>query len=120
MSTGPATDLSSLKARMRETWMAGDFGQIARFSSKAAEEFVARLNIAPGARVLDVACGTGNTAIPAARLGAQVTGVDIAPNLLAQARERAAQEQLRAEFQEGDAEQLQFPDNAFDVVLTMF
>jgi len=70
--------------------------------------------------VLDVACGTGNTAIPAARAGAVVTGVDIAPNLLVQARERAAAEGLDAKFDEGDAEQLPYADGSFDVVVSMF
>jgi SAM-dependent methyltransferase len=81
---------------MRSTWMAGDFGVIARNISGDAEAFIARLAIPAGSRVLDVACGTGNTAIPLARSGCIVTGVDIAPNLLVQARERAAAEGLSA------------------------
>jgi len=113
-------DFEQLKRRMRGTWMAGDFGQIARHSAKGAEEFVERLPISPGIRVLDVACGTGNLALPAARRGAQVTGVDIAPNLLEQARQRAAAEGLQATFEEGDAEQLPYPDARFDLVMTMF
>jgi ubiquinone/menaquinone biosynthesis C-methylase UbiE len=114
------SDFAELKAAQKAAWMAGDFGQIATFSAKAAEEFVARTPITQGTRVLDVACGTGNTAIPAARAGGVVTGIDIAPNLLEQARQRASAEQLEVTFQEGDAEQLPFPDGAFDVVLTMF
>jgi SAM-dependent methyltransferase len=113
-------DLAQLKSSMKAAWMAGDFGQIATYSTKAAEEFVARTAIMAGTRVLDVACGTGNTAIPAARAGGVVTGIDIAPNLLEQARKRAADEHLGVEFREGDAEQLAYPDAAFDVVLTMF
>ena len=70
--------------------------------------------------MLDVACGTGNTAIPAAKVGASVTGVDIATNLLEQARKRAVAEQVEIQFQEGDAEDLPFADHSFDVVLTMF
>ena len=73
-----------------------------------AENFVDRLAISVGARVLDVACGTGNIAIPAARKGAIVTGVDIAPNLIEQAIARAKKEGLKAEFREGDAEKLSF------------
>ena len=69
--------------------------------------------------MLDVACGTGNLAIPAARKGAQVTGVDIATNLLSQARARAAAQGLQIIFAEGDAEQLPFPDAQFDVVMSM-
>lgn len=113
-------DLEKVKQRMRGTWMAGDFGQIAQYSAKGAEEFVNRLAISPGMRVLDVACGTGNLAIPAARSGAQVTGVDIAPNLLEQARQRAAGQGLPATFEEGDAEQLPYPDAQFDLVISMF
>lgn len=114
------SDLNQLKQRMRGTWIAGDFGQIARYSAKGAEQFVSRLPISAGMRVLDVACGTGNLAIPAARQGAQVTGIDIAPNLLEQARQRAAAEGLKAKFDEGDAEQLPYPDAHFDVAMTMF
>lgn len=117
---GGQTGLEQLKQRMRGTWMSGDFGQIARYSAKGAEEFVGRLGISSGMRVLDVACGTGNLAIPAARKGAQVTGVDIAPNLVEQACQRAAGEGLQATFEEGDAEQLPYPDAQFDLVMSMF
>lgn len=113
-------DFEQLKQRMRSTWMAGDFGQIAQYAAKSAEEFVNRLAISPGMRVLDVACGTGNLAIPAARRGAQVTGVDIAPNLVEQARQRAATQNLPATFEEGDAEQLPYSDAHFDLVISMF
>lgn len=112
--------MQQLKQNMRETWMAGDFGKIAMTVARAAEEFVSRLEFPAGAQVLDVACGTGNVAIPLARRGARVTGVDIAPNLLAQARERAAAEGLQIWFDEGDAEQLPYPDATFDAVVTMF
>lgn len=115
-----APDLDQLKSRMKATWMAGDFGQIANFTAQEAANFVERIGIAPGSKVLDVACGTGNTAIPAARAGADVTGIDIAPNLLEKARQRAAEEGLPIRFQEGDAEDLPFPDHSFDVVLTMY
>jgi SAM-dependent methyltransferase len=100
--------------------MAGDFGQIARYSAKGTEEFVERLNLRTGMQVLDVACGTGNLAIPAARKGARVTGVDIAANLVGQARLRAAAEGLEATFETGDAEQLPYPDASFDLVMSMF
>jgi len=110
----------ALKQRMKSTWMAGDFGQIARIAERSAEEFVSRLALQPGMRVLDVACGTGNQSIPAARSGADVIGIDIAPNLLEQARERAQNENLKITFVEGDAEQLPYDAAQFDVVLTMF
>lgn len=115
-----APDIDALKARMRESWMAGDFGVIARYAEAAEEEFIDHLQLKPGTRALDVACGTGNTAIPAAKKGAKVTGVDIASNLLVQARERAQQDGVAVEFREGDAEQLDFPDASFDVVLSVF
>jgi ubiquinone/menaquinone biosynthesis C-methylase UbiE len=111
---------AELKQRLRASWMAGDFGQIARLNAKGAEDFIVRLNLKPGMKVLDVACGTGNQSIPAARTGAQVTGLDIAPNLLEQARQRAASENLKIEFTEGDAENLPYPAAQFDVVLSMF
>lgn len=116
----PQSGIDEIKQRMRSTWMAGDFGQIAKYSARGAEEFVQRLSIVPGMRVLDVACGTGNLAIPAARQGAEVTGIDIAPNLLEQAKQRAHSEGLNATFEEGDAEQLPYPDGQFDLVMSMF
>jgi ubiquinone/menaquinone biosynthesis C-methylase UbiE len=112
--------LAELKQRLRASWMAGDFGEIARLNSQGAEDFITRLNLKPGMKVLDIACGTGNQSIPAARTGAQVTGLDIAPNLLEQARQRAASENLKIDFIEGDAEKLPYPAGQFDVVLSMF
>jgi ubiquinone/menaquinone biosynthesis C-methylase UbiE len=116
----PEINFDTLKTQMRATWMSGDFGVIAQYTAKAAEKFVSHLPIQRGSRVLDVACGTGNTAIPAARAGAIVTGVDIASNLLAQARQRSAQEGLAITFAEGDAERLSYADASFDAVVTMF
>ncbi len=113
-------ELGVLKTRLRATWIAGDFGQIAKASAPGAEEFIKGLGLQPGMKVLDVACGTGNLALPAARLGAVVTGVDIAPNLLKQARENAEREGLRIQFDEGDAEALPYEDAGFDAVVTMF
>lgn len=115
-----APSIEQIKESMRATWMAGDFGMVAKTIAGSAEAFVARLAIAPGARVLDVACGTGNLAIPLARRAAVVTGVDIATNLLEQARERAAAEGLTVAFDEGDAEQLPYEDGSFDAVVSMF
>jgi SAM-dependent methyltransferase len=112
--------IDQIKSSMRSTWMAGDFGVIAKTISGSAEEFIARLNLPAGSHVLDVACGTGNTALPLTRSGCIVTGVDIAPNLLVQARERAAAEGLTIAFDEGDAEALPYPDAGFDAVTTMF
>ena len=112
--------IEQLKKNMKAAWMAGDFGQIAKYNEEEAVQFIKRLEIRRGLDVLDVACGTGNTAIPAAREGANVIGVDIATNLLEQARARAANEGLKAEFREGDAEALPFGVAEFDVVVSMF
>jgi len=119
MST-PGSGIEPLKERLKATWMAGDFGRLAKVIEGCAEEFIDRLQLAPGSRVLDVACGSGNLAIPAGRAGANVTGVDIATNLVEQARERAKSEGLKIQFDEGDAEQLPYDDASFDSVITMF
>jgi len=113
-------NMLELKKSMRAMWMAGDFGVVAKTVVDAEEEFVKGLPIKAGMRVLDVACGTGNTAIPMARMGAVVTGVDIATNLVEQARERAATEGVVATFDEGDAEQLPYAKESFDAVVTIF
>ncbi|HEY7352215.1 MAG TPA: class I SAM-dependent methyltransferase [Terriglobales bacterium] len=120
MTQSPAPDIAQVKARMKSVWMAGDFGKVANYIADNAGEFVARTEIKPGSRVLDVACGTGNAAIPAARAGGRVTGVDIATNSLEQARKRAAEENLNIQFEEGDAEELPYKDEEFDVVISMF
>jgi SAM-dependent methyltransferase len=112
--------IEQIKSNMRSTWMAGDFGVIAKTISGAGEEFIARLALPAGTRVLDIATGTGNLAIPLARSGCIVTGVDIAPNLLEQARERAAAENLTIQFDEGDAEALTYANGSFDAIVTMF
>jgi SAM-dependent methyltransferase len=109
-----------LTDRVRATWTAGDFGRIAKGYSLGAAEFIARLELEPDERVLDVACGTGNLALPAARIGASVTGIDIAPNLISQARVRAAAERLAITFDVGNAERLPYANGTFDSVVTMF
>jgi ubiquinone/menaquinone biosynthesis C-methylase UbiE len=114
------SDIDALKARLRATWTAGDFGVVASHVEQTQIELVDRLGVQPGMKVLDVACGTGNSAIPEARKGADVIGVDIAPNLLEQARRRAEAEGLKARFQEGDAEKLEFPDASFDLVVSIY
>lgn len=113
-------EMATLKDRLRSTWIAGDFGVIARSIEAGAEEFVERLDLKAGMSVLDVACGTGNLALPAAKAGATVTGIDIAPNLIEQAIERAKAEGVTAKFEVGDAEALPCGTESFDVVMTMF
>lgn len=119
-ATGATITPDPLTERVRATWTAGDFGRIARGYESGAAEFIARLELDPGERVLDVACGTGNLAVPAARTGAVVSGIDIAPNLIAQADARAAAEGLNLTLDVGNAEQLPYGDRAFDTVVTMF
>ena len=119
-STKMTSEIDGLKSKLRATWNAGDFAEIAKSIEVGAEEFVARLNLNEGTNVLDVACGNGNTAVPAAKAGAEVTGVDIAPYLIEQAIERAAEAGVSAEFDVGDAEDLPYVDASFDLVITMF
>jgi ubiquinone/menaquinone biosynthesis C-methylase UbiE len=121
MSTAaPSPEMETLKTKLKTTWEAGDFSEVAKHIGTAAEEFVERLNIQPGMKVLDVACGSGNLAIPAARKGADVTGLDLAENLVEAAQKRAKAEGLEIKFEQGDAEALPYEDNTFDVVMTMF
>jgi SAM-dependent methyltransferase len=116
----PNVAADPITERVRATWTSGDFGRIAKGYVRGSGEFIARLELQSEERVLDVACGTGNLSLPAARTGAQVTGIDIAPNLISQARTRAAAERLSIEFEVGDAERLPYSNGTFDTVVTMF
>lgn len=113
-------DADPLTERVRATWVSGDFGRIAKGYERGAAEFIARLGLSSQDQVLDVACGTGNLAIPAARTGASVVGIDIAANLISQAKARAASESLSIDFRVGNAERIAQPDATFDAVVTMF
>lgn len=112
-------DMDAIKTRMKATWMAGDYGTFATYMEPGALEILASWNLEPGTTLLDVGCGAGQLAIPAARAGLRVTGVDIATNSLEQARARAAAEGLEAKFDEGDAEALPYPDAHFDTVVSL-
>lgn len=103
-------------------WEKGDFTRIAGTMRESGEELVASLGISEGMAVLDLGCGDGTTALPAARTGAEVLGVDIASNLVAAGRARAAQAGLaNLRFEEGDASSLDnLPDGGFDLVLSVF
>ncbi len=114
-------EMEALKTRLKAVWMSGDYGHFAKFlEAPAIEMFLPRLNLVPGARLLDVACGAGQIAVPAARAGATVTGIDIAANSIEQAKSRAAVEGLAIRFEEGDAEDIRYDDASFDVVCSLF
>jgi SAM-dependent methyltransferase len=113
------SEMEALKARLKATWMSGDYGHFATYLEAGALDFLSRIQIEPGARVLDVASGAGQTAIPMSRAGAKVTGIDIATNLIEKARDRAQAENLDARFEEGDAEMLPYPDGSFDIVISL-
>ncbi len=112
-------EMEALKTGLKAVWMAGDYGHFSQFLEPGAMEFFPHLQIVPGERVLDVACGAGQLALPAARAGAIVTGIDIATNLIEQAQSRAKVEGLTIRFEEGDAEDLPYDNAAFDVVFSL-
>jgi ubiquinone/menaquinone biosynthesis C-methylase UbiE len=91
----------------------------AKYLEPGALEFFERLNIPAGTRLLDIACGAGQLTIPAARRGIQVTALDLAANLVEQARARLAAEHLQARVDQGDAESLPYPDASFDVAMSL-
>jgi SAM-dependent methyltransferase len=119
-ATSTTTDLDSLKTRLKATWMDGNYDYFSRYMESSAVEFLDRLGVDAGASLLDVACGSGQLALIAARRGARVTGVDIATNSILAARGRAASEGLDARFDEGDAEDLPYADASFDVVASIY
>jgi SAM-dependent methyltransferase len=112
-------DMTALKTRLKATWESGDYGVFAKYLEKGALEFFERLNIPPGTRLLDIACGAGQLTLPAARKGIQVTGLDLAANLVQQARAKAAAEGLTVQVEEGDAEDLPYRDASFDTVMSL-
>lgn len=116
----PALDYAAIKRRQQATWATGDFGVIGSRLVIVSELLCEAADVRTGMRVLDVACGHGNTALGAARRGAVTTGLDYVPALLDRARERAAAERLEVEWREGDAEDLPFSDGKFDAVLSTF
>jgi ubiquinone/menaquinone biosynthesis C-methylase UbiE len=114
-------DMGAIRQGMQKTWSEGDFAMVAGHVQMVAEELVEALDIVPDERVLDVACGSGNGALAAARRAwGNTVGVDFVPALLERGRERAAGEKLDVEFVEGDAAELPFGDGEFDVVISIF
>jgi SAM-dependent methyltransferase len=108
-----------IKSYLRTTWMAGDYDRFSRYMETEACAFYERLRLPPESKLLDVACGSGQLALVAARDGINVTGIDIAENLIERARARAAAEELSACFQVADAQELPFRDGSFDVVVSL-
>lgn len=112
-------NLSGIKLKMKSTWEDGDYAAFARYMEPGAEDILNEWHIPHGTRLLDIGCGSGQTAIPASRAGFDVTGVDIASNLIEHARERARYEGLNANFDVGDAEALPYQNAQFDVVISL-
>jgi SAM-dependent methyltransferase len=112
--------LSEIKRRQQQMWASGDFHAVAALIQPVAEELVAALDPVAGWRVLDVACGSGNAAIAAARAGAVVVGVDYVPALLERGRRRVEAEGLPVQLLEGDAEAIPFRDASFDAAVSVF
>ena len=113
-------NLPAIKAKQKATWESGNYGEIAHSIEHIAEAFMAQQALGRGLQVLDAACGTGNLAVIAAKHGCVVSAIDIATNLLDQARTRAAAAGLNIAFEEADAEALPFPNDTFDLALSMF
>ena len=101
-------------------WGRGNYAAVAERISQAAELVIERSGLEPGMDLLDVACGTGNATIPAARAGARATGLDFSPELLEIARERGSDAMVEVEWVEGDAQELPFEDASFDRVISTF
>lgn len=116
-----APDLEAVGKVQQQTWSEGDFAMVANLIVNVAEDLADALDLVPDEKVLDVACGSGNGAIAAARrTWGGVVGADFVPALLDRGRERAAADRLDIEFVEGDATELPFADGQFDVVMSIF
>ncbi len=118
--SGTTPDLAAIKQRQQATWASGDYHMIGTQILIVSELLIEALDLRSTERVLDVATGSGNAALAAARRGCTVVGLDYVPALLDRARRRAEAEGLEAEFVEGDAEALPFDEGSFDVVSSVF
>jgi SAM-dependent methyltransferase len=114
-------DLKAVTQAQQQVWSKGDFAMVASLVFNVAETLAEALEIVPDERVLDVACGSGNGAIAAARRSwGNTVGADYVPALLERGRERAAAERLEVEFVEADAQDLPFADASFDIAMSIF
>ncbi|HEV7615752.1 MAG TPA: methyltransferase domain-containing protein [Solirubrobacterales bacterium] len=119
MSESP--DLKAVTQVQQQIWSKGDFAMVANIVYYVSESLAEALDIVPDERVLDVACGSGNGALAAARRAwGNTVGADYVPALLERGRERAAAERLEIEFVEADAQDLPFEDGSFDVAMSIF
>ncbi|MBV9311518.1 MAG: methyltransferase domain-containing protein [Solirubrobacterales bacterium] len=112
------TEIQALKEVHHKTWASGDYAAIAELVTDVGERVVERAGVRAGSEVLDVAAGTGNASIPAARAGAHVIATDLTPELFTAGRERARRAGVELEWVEADAEDLPFEDERFDYVLS--
>ncbi|HVN62383.1 MAG TPA: class I SAM-dependent methyltransferase [Gaiellaceae bacterium] len=121
MNAAALAELAKLKQGARSAWAAGDYPAIAqRQLWPVGSRIVEAAGVGPGEDVLDVACGTGNAALRAAQAGGTVIAVDLTPELFEAGRRLAAEAQVAIDWVQGDAEELPFEDESFDVVLSTF
>jgi SAM-dependent methyltransferase len=119
MAIAPTRNLAEIKSKQHAAWARGDYAEIGTLIVPVAERLADAADLRAGWDVLDVACGSGNMALAAARLGCTVTGVDYVGASLERAAERAAAERLDAAFAYGDAEELPFADDSFDATASV-
>lgn len=116
----PRMDPAAFKEAQKTVWSLGEFADIAHMIRPASETILDKAGVESGDKLLDVACGTGNLAIPAAKRGATVTAMDITPKLVQIARAEATEAGLPIDFSEGDAEDLAYADDFFDKTISVF
>jgi ubiquinone/menaquinone biosynthesis C-methylase UbiE len=114
----PKPDMGAIKERQQKTWTSGNYAMVGNLLVIMGERLCEAVDLRAGDRVLDVATGSGNTAISAARRFCEVTAIDYVPELIEQAKSRAQAERLDVSFEVGDAEHLSYADASFDVVLS--